>query len=71
MPELPEVELYGRYFASHALRQRISGVEVRDERILGESRAETFRRKGGVGPGLAFCLFILRSPHGRGHCFLK
>ncbi|HEX8172467.1 MAG TPA: DNA-formamidopyrimidine glycosylase family protein [Thermoanaerobaculia bacterium] len=45
MPELPEVETYARYFARHALRQRIVRVEVRDERILGEIRAETFARK--------------------------
>ena len=35
MPELPEVELYCRYFAEHALRQRVSAVRVLDERILG------------------------------------
>lgn len=34
MPELPEVEIYCRYFASHALRQKITGVDIRDERIL-------------------------------------
>jgi formamidopyrimidine-DNA glycosylase len=45
MPELPEVETYTRYFARHALRQRIEGVDVRDERILGEIRKESFVRK--------------------------
>lgn len=45
MPELPEVETYGRYFARHALHQRITRVEVRDERILGAIRATTFARK--------------------------
>jgi len=35
VPELPEVELYCRYFASHALRQRVAAVHVLDERILG------------------------------------
>src|SRR5687767_2342472 len=45
MPELPEVETYRRYFAKHALGQRIAKVEVRDERILGEIRKETFARK--------------------------
>jgi formamidopyrimidine-DNA glycosylase len=45
MPELPEVETYTRYFARHALDQRIAGVDVRDERILGEIRKETFVRK--------------------------
>lgn len=35
MPELPEVELYCRYFARHALHQRVTRVRVLDERILG------------------------------------
>jgi formamidopyrimidine-DNA glycosylase len=35
VPELPEVELYCRYFAEHALRQRVAAVRVLDERILG------------------------------------
>jgi formamidopyrimidine-DNA glycosylase len=35
MPELPEVELYCRYFAAHALHQRVAAVRVLDERILG------------------------------------
>jgi formamidopyrimidine-DNA glycosylase len=34
VPELPEVELYCRYFAGHALRQRVAAVRVLDERIL-------------------------------------
>ena len=45
MPELPEVESYSRYFARHALRQRIERVEVRDERILGEIRTDAFQAK--------------------------
>lgn len=45
MPELPEVETYTRYFAQHALHQRIARVEVLDERILGETHKETFVRK--------------------------
>jgi formamidopyrimidine-DNA glycosylase len=44
MPELPEVELYGRYFARHALGQRIARVRVLDERILGAVRKEAFAR---------------------------
>ncbi|HEX9163797.1 MAG TPA: DNA-formamidopyrimidine glycosylase family protein [Thermoanaerobaculia bacterium] len=40
MPELPEVELYCRYFAEHALRQKLAGVRVRDERVLGNLRKE-------------------------------
>jgi formamidopyrimidine-DNA glycosylase len=45
MPELPEVELFTRYFAEHALHQRISRVVIRDERILGDIRPEAFRRR--------------------------
>ena len=45
MPELPEVETYARYFARHALDQRIARVDVRDERILGEIRKERSSRK--------------------------
>ena len=45
MPELPEVEEYGRYFARHALRRKIARADVRDERILGEVRKETFARR--------------------------
>jgi len=45
MPELPEVEIFARYFARHALGQKIVRVEVRDERILGEIRADAFARK--------------------------
>src|SRR5437667_367657 len=42
MPELPEVEIYARYFARHALGQPISGIDVRDERILGKVRKRKF-----------------------------
>jgi formamidopyrimidine-DNA glycosylase len=45
MPELPEVETYTRYFRKHALGQPIARVEIRDPRILGEVRPETFVRK--------------------------
>lgn len=45
MPELPEVELFTRYFAKHALRQPVARVRVLDERILGEIRADAFARK--------------------------
>ncbi len=44
MPELPEVELYARYFARHALGQRIARVRVLDERILGAVRKDVFSR---------------------------
>lgn len=39
MPELPEVELYCRYFARHALHQRVAALRVLDERILGVRKA--------------------------------
>src|SRR3954452_3446507 len=45
MPELPEVESYGRYFARHALQRTIKRADVRDERILGAIRKEAFARK--------------------------
>ena len=44
MPELPEVELYARYFARHALRQPIARVRVLDDRILGRTRKTAFVR---------------------------
>ena len=44
MPELPEVEGYTRYFARHALGQKIVRVDVRDERILGAVRKEKLAR---------------------------
>jgi len=44
MPELPEVELYARYFAKHALHRRIARVRVLDDRILGEQRRPKFTR---------------------------
>jgi formamidopyrimidine-DNA glycosylase len=44
MPELPEVELYGRYFATHALHKRIDRVRVLDDRILGAQRRPKFVR---------------------------
>lgn len=42
MPELPEVEMYKRYFARHALHQRIAAVRVLDGRILGRTRKAAF-----------------------------
>jgi formamidopyrimidine-DNA glycosylase len=45
VPELPEVETYARYFAKHALGQRVKRVRVVDERILADIRKETFVRK--------------------------
>jgi formamidopyrimidine-DNA glycosylase len=44
MPELPEVEIYARYFAKHALRQTIRRTRVLDDRILGDVRKGAFVR---------------------------
>ena len=44
MPELPEVEMYARYFARHGLQQTIARVRVLDERILGGTRKSVFTR---------------------------
>lgn len=44
MPELPEVEIFSRYFAEHALGQRIARVRVLDERALGDVRKSVFQR---------------------------
>lgn len=35
MPELPEVEMYKRYFEETALHQRISAIEVHHPKVLG------------------------------------
>lgn len=40
MPELPEVEIYCRHFATHALQQTIERVRILDDRILGDIRRE-------------------------------
>jgi formamidopyrimidine-DNA glycosylase len=34
MPELPDVELFGRYFSHHCLGRKIQAVELRSETIL-------------------------------------
>lgn len=62
MPELPEVETFARYFAKHALQQRIARVDVRDERILADIRKETFAKK------LKGCEFASVRRHGK-HLF--
>jgi formamidopyrimidine-DNA glycosylase len=45
LPELPEVEVYRRYFAKHALNQPISRVRVLDERVLGAIRKDRIARE--------------------------
>jgi formamidopyrimidine-DNA glycosylase len=64
MPELPEVEIYKRYFARHALKQPISRVEVRDERVLGNIRA------GKLGRALRDHAFTRVDRHGK-HLFAE
>ena len=51
MPELPEVEIYSRYFARHGLRKKIAAVRVLDHRVLGDIRPE---RLAGALRGRAF-----------------
>jgi formamidopyrimidine-DNA glycosylase len=43
MPELPEVEIYARYFARHALGQPIARVDIRDDRVLAVRREQLTR----------------------------
>ncbi len=43
MPELPEVELYARYFARHALGQTIVGVRLLDARVAGTRKLGSLR----------------------------
>jgi formamidopyrimidine-DNA glycosylase len=45
MPELPDVELYGRTLDGHALHRTISGVVVSDARILGDLAEAAFVRR--------------------------
>jgi formamidopyrimidine-DNA glycosylase len=45
VPELPEVEIYARFFRRHAMQQRIVRVRVIDERILGATRKGTLIRR--------------------------
>ena len=61
MPELPEVELYCRYFARHALHHRVAAVRVLDARILGVREAAL--RRAVVGHE-----FVLIRRHGK-HLF--
>ena len=39
MPELPDVEVFGRYIDSTSLHQKIESVEVKNEKILGDVSA--------------------------------
>ena len=43
MPELPEVEMFKRYFERHALGQEVTHVRVLDDRILGTRKIAQLR----------------------------
>jgi formamidopyrimidine-DNA glycosylase len=45
MPELPDVENFGRYLKRHALKQTICGVEIGDKRALRRQPAEPLQRR--------------------------
>jgi formamidopyrimidine-DNA glycosylase len=45
VPELPEVEIYSRYFAKHGLGKKIAAVRVLDPRILGVTRPDRLKRE--------------------------
>jgi formamidopyrimidine-DNA glycosylase len=62
MPELPEVELYLRYFAEHALHQRVRRIRILDERILGV-------RKPAFTRAIAGSEFTVTRRHGK-HLFV-
>lgn len=44
MPELPDVEVLGRYLKSTSLHQKIESVEVRNEKVLGGTSSQKLRR---------------------------
>jgi formamidopyrimidine-DNA glycosylase len=44
VPELPEVEIYRRYFARHALGQPVASVQVTDRRILHRATVPALRK---------------------------
>src|SRR5438128_8800937 len=67
MPELPEVEMFKRYFEQHALGQTIAGVRVLDERICGTRNLDrligrTFRSVRRHGKHLFVCAVIPSRP---------
>ncbi|HEU5161615.1 MAG TPA: DNA-formamidopyrimidine glycosylase family protein [Thermoanaerobaculia bacterium] len=64
MPELPEVEIYRRRFEACALRRRIEGLEVTDERILHRTTERALRA------GLAGERFLATRRHGK-HLFAR
>src|SRR5579884_4224295 len=66
MPELPEVEMFRRYFERHALGQTIARIRVLDDRILGtrkiaQLRGRQFAKVTRHGKHLfAWCVFPSR-----------
>jgi formamidopyrimidine-DNA glycosylase len=45
MPELPEVEIYRRYFETNGVGRSVADVDVRDARILDEVTPRTFEKR--------------------------
>jgi formamidopyrimidine-DNA glycosylase len=45
MPELPDVENFGRYLREHALGRTIEDVSIRDKRVLRKLPVERLRRR--------------------------
>ena len=45
VPELPEVEIYRRYFEEHGVGRKVEDVDVRDARILDEVTPRTFEKR--------------------------
>ncbi len=44
MPELPDVEVFRRYFDATSLNRRVEQVDVSDQRILGDTSGRELRR---------------------------
>ena len=59
MPELPDVENYGRYFKRHALKKKITGVHVGDKRALDHVTAS------GLEKHLVGANFVATRRHGK------
>jgi len=64
MPELPEVEIYRRYFQEHALGKNIQRVRVLDDRILRDVTA------GQLNASLRNRQFLSTRRHGK-HLFVE
>lgn len=45
MPELPDLQIYKEYIDSTSLDQRISSIEIRKERLIGNVEPDEFQKK--------------------------